>query len=208
MSESCHINICENIFFFPRSLNSLLSSSITIELIDHYWGIVYERCVTQFMHKCDMTHSYVRHDSLTCVTWLIHMSASYHINICENICFCFLSLNRLMTRQSVSVHRIWVLCDMIHMCDMTHWYFWHDLFTRDSYVWVTCRIYVSHLTHICEWHDSHMWVVWLIHVRDMTHIREWHDLTQNTSRAWERVLFRRDLKKENLKSQHYSRIIS
>jgi len=25
------------------------------------------------MHACDMTHSYMWHDSFTCVTWLIHV---------------------------------------------------------------------------------------------------------------------------------------
>ena len=30
-------------------------------------------CVTWHIRMCDMTHSYVWHDSLTCVTWLIHM---------------------------------------------------------------------------------------------------------------------------------------
>jgi len=30
-------------------------------------------CATWLIHMCDMTHSYVRHDSFICVTWLIHM---------------------------------------------------------------------------------------------------------------------------------------
>jgi len=29
--------------------------------------------VTWLIHMCDMTHSYVWHDSFICVTWLIHM---------------------------------------------------------------------------------------------------------------------------------------
>jgi len=30
-------------------------------------------CVTLLNHICDMTHSYVWHDSFICVTWLIHV---------------------------------------------------------------------------------------------------------------------------------------
>jgi len=30
-------------------------------------------CVTWLIHMCDMTHSYVWHDSFICVTWLIHL---------------------------------------------------------------------------------------------------------------------------------------
>ena len=58
---------------------------------------------------------------------------------------------------------------LIHMCDMTHSYVWHDSFIRD-------------MTHSREpaggspvatcfhiWHDSFICVKWLIHVCDMTH---------------------------------------
>jgi len=44
------------------------------------------------MHMCDITHSYVWHDSFICATWLIHM--------CD------------MTHSCVS----WLM----HMCDLTH----------------------------------------------------------------------------------------
>jgi len=34
--------------------------------------------VTWLIHMCDMTHSYVWHDSFICVTWLIHMCDMTH----------------------------------------------------------------------------------------------------------------------------------
>jgi len=35
-------------------------------------------CVTWLIHMCDMTHSYVWHDSFICVTWFIHMCDMIH----------------------------------------------------------------------------------------------------------------------------------
>ena len=35
-------------------------------------------CVTWLIHMCDMTHSYVWHDSFICVTWLVHMCDMTH----------------------------------------------------------------------------------------------------------------------------------
>jgi len=94
-------------------------------------------CVTWLIHMCDMTHSYVWHDSsngcswlyengsFTCVTWLIHM------------------------------------CDMTHPMDvvrcmgMTHSYVWHD-----SFVCVTWLIHMCDMTHSYVWHDSFICVTW------------------------------------------------
>ena len=57
-----------------------------------------------------MTHSYVRHDSLICVPWLIHMCAMTHSYVCHDSFICV----------------TW----LIHMWDMTHWYVWHALGIR------------------------------------------------------------------------------
>ena len=35
-------------------------------------------CATWLIHMCDMTHSYVRHDSFMCVSWLNHVCAMTH----------------------------------------------------------------------------------------------------------------------------------
>ena len=47
----------------------------------------------------------------------------------------------------------------IHVCDTTHSYLSHDLFTR-----VTCRIQTWNMTNSCIWHASLISVTWLIHV--------------------------------------------
>jgi len=61
-------------------------------------------CVTWLIYMCDMTHLYVRHDSLICETWLIHsVTWLIHIRVSD-------------------VTWILVKCDVKHSCvwDMTH----------------------------------------------------------------------------------------
>jgi len=71
---------------------------------------------------CDMTHSYVWHDSFTCVTWLIHTRDPTHSHVWHDSCICV----------------TWI----IHMYDMTHSYVWHDSFTC-----VTWLIHTRDPTH-------------------------------------------------------------
>ena len=59
---------------------------------------------------------------------------------------------------------------VIHMCDMTHSYVWHDSFIR-----VTWRIQVCDTTRSYEWLDSSTCLTWLIHMRDTTHSHVRHD---------------------------------
>jgi len=57
-------------------------------------------CVISLIHMCDMTHSYVWHDSFTCVTWLIligYQNQSCHTcewngHTCEWVCVTWLIL--------------------------------------------------------------------------------------------------------------------
>ena len=53
---------------------------------------------------------------------------------------------------------------LIHMCDMTHLYMWHD-----SLICATWLIHVSDMTHSHVWHDTR-------HVCDMTYWYVWHDV--------------------------------
>ena len=39
--------------------------------------------MTRLIHTCEITHSYMRHDSFICVTWLIHMCVTLLIHICD-----------------------------------------------------------------------------------------------------------------------------
>jgi len=73
-------------------------------------------------------------------------------------------------------HALCLTC-LIHMCDMTHQYLWHDSFTC-----VTCLTHIcAWLTHMCGmthshvWHDSLTCVAWLISMCHMTHSHAGHD---------------------------------
>jgi len=83
-------------------------------------------CLIDMQHdslivKCDVTHSYVWHDSLICATWLIHMCDTTHFYLCHGSFLC------------LTWHR--------NMCDMTHSYGWHD-----SFICVTWLIHVCAMT--------------------------------------------------------------
>jgi len=82
---------------------------------------------------------------------------------------------------------------LIHTCDMTHSYVWHDSFLRVTWLIHTCDMIHSHVWHDapikidnntqitlreeagCEvaqypqqtWHDAHICVPWLIHMCDI-----------------------------------------
>ena len=57
---------------------------------------------------CDMTHSYVYHDSLICVPWPIHMCDMTHWYVWHDSLICV----------------PW----LVDMCAVTHWYVCHDSF--------------------------------------------------------------------------------
>jgi len=130
------------------------------------------------MHSCDMTHSYVRHDSLNCETWLI---------------------------DSWDMAAPCVTC-LIHMCDMTHSYVWYDAFIcltqlihirdmTESYVWHDSPIPVLYSTHLPRSRIH----IWLTHTYEMsysyvsfisaTRLIQWmSDLNMTHSLLWNAVL--------------------
>ena len=109
-----------------------------------------ESCpASTFIHMCDMTHSYVWHDSFICVTWLIHMCGMTHSYVWQDSFICV----------------TW----LIRMCDVTHVYVWHD-----SFICVTWLIHVCDMTHSYVRRGSFVCVMWLIHMCDMTHSYVWH----------------------------------
>ena len=65
---------------------------------------------------------------------------------------------------------------LINICDMTHWYVWHD-----SFICATRLIDMCDMTHWYASHDSLIRVTWLIDMCDMTRayatwlIHLWHD---------------------------------
>jgi len=105
---------------------------------------------------CDMTHSYVWHDSFICGTWLFHMWDMTHSYVWHDSFICV----------------TW----RIHMCDMTHSYVWQDSFAcvthscawHDTLICVTWPIHMCDMTHSYVWHDSFIRATWLIRMCDMT----------------------------------------
>jgi len=95
-------------------------------------------CVRWLIHVCDMTHPCVWHDVFICVTWLIHM--------CD------------MTHSYCVTWPIYI-CDMARFLDATH----HLV---KVFLSVTCLMYM--------WHDSFIRVTWLIYMCDMTYSFVWH----------------------------------
>jgi len=76
----------------------------------------------ELVNMCEITHTYVWHDSFICVPWLGN------------------SLKWLIHTSTPRV--TW----LIHMCDMTHSYVWHD-----SSICVTWLIHTPDMTHSYVW---------------------------------------------------------
>jgi len=143
-------------------------------------------CMSHVAHlseyMCDMTHSYVWHDSFICVwrdifirvTWLIDMCDITPWDAQHDSCRCVICSDTAMIHHSVSICVTW----LIYMCAtwLVHFVTWL------SYVCDVTRSYVWHDSFICVWRDSficvtwliYMCVTWLIHTCDVTHWNVWH----------------------------------
>jgi len=109
--------------------------------------------VTWPTRMCDMTHSYVWHDPLICVTRPTHMCDMTHSYVWHDPFIC-------VTRP-------------VHMCDTTHSYVWHD-----PLICVTWPTHMCDMTHSHVWHDTLICVTWHPHKRDTTRSR----MTATTNR--------------------------
>jgi len=124
-------------------------------------------CVTWLIHMCDMTHSYVWHDSFICVTWHIRMCDMTHLYVWRDSFIRMTWPIRIcdMTHSYVWPHSSICVTWRIRMCAMTHSYVCHD-----EFVYVTWLIGVSWLIHMCAMiHRYGTGVPWLIHTCAMTH---------------------------------------
>jgi len=105
--------------------------------------------VTWLIHTCDVTHSYMWHDSIICVKWLIHICDMTHSYVwCDSFIY-GTRLNRI--------------CNMTHCCVGTMSL--SSLRPLKMAVCVTWLIRMYDMTHLYQWHDSFMCVTWLIAVR-------------------------------------------
>jgi len=128
---------------------------------------------TWFIRTCDMIHSYVRHDSFVCVTCLIREqrvckifaleSGTSHVRR-NHVTYTNESCHAYASVISGAMSHIWPQIWLLHMCDMTHSYVWHD-----SFICVTWLIHKRDMTHSYAWHYSFICMTWLTHMRDMTH---------------------------------------
>jgi len=140
---------------------------------------------------CDMTHSYIRHDSFICATWSF-VCATWLIHMCEMIHSCM--------RHGLCVCATWLIymCDMaysyvrhdsIHMCNVAH-NSSHTLHEGSSMsqIWIipVAQIKKSLYTydHLCVWHEiihvcdiNDTSVKWMIHIAEM----------RETCRTYERI---------------------
>jgi len=149
-------------------------------------------CVTWLIHMCDMTHSYVWHDSFIRVAWLIDPRGLATISrLPKNIgLFCRIS-SLLQGSFAKETYNFKEPTDRSHPKSGGWWptmaqsYVWHDFFMcvtwlihvwHDSLVCVTWLSYMCGMTHSYVWHDSFTCVTWLIDMFDMTHSYVWHDL--------------------------------
>ena len=141
-------------------------------------------CVSWLMHLCDMTHSYVSHDSFAEYRFfysallqkkpinlrsLLIIATQYHSKQTHS-CVChgwFINVTWLiwlmhicdMTHSYVSHNTFRCVPLPCHECDRTTSYVWHDSFVRG--IW---RIEMCDMTHSNVCHDSFVRVTWLIHI--------------------------------------------
>jgi len=137
-------------------------TSSWISFIMWYYSSI---CVPWLINMYAMTHSYVSHDSFTCVTGLIYICDMAH----------YTCVTRLIHMWDMTHAYVWhdsFVCVtwLKIMCDMTHQYVWQDSFMR-----VIKRIHVCDMNHSYVWHDSFICVTRLIHTCDKTLSYVWHD---------------------------------
>jgi len=151
-------------------------------------------CVTWLVHMCNMTHSWMWNVSHSWhVTLLIYTSDITHsrmwnvthanddsfMHTCDIMGWLRLvsSLKLYSFTNVKNDSFICVTClnsfmyvtRLTHMCDMTHWYVWHD-----SSIRATWPIRMCEMTHLNVRHDVFACVIWLIHMCDMTYLQVWH----------------------------------
>jgi len=119
-------------------------------ILIHLYYVTHAKGVTWLIHKDDMTHSYMCHDSFICVTWLIHMCDMTHSYVWHDLFICV----------------TW----LIHMCVTADSHVRHD-----SFKCMTWLIHMCVTMHLHVRHDSFLSVTWLFHICAMIHSYVWRD---------------------------------
>jgi len=155
MNESCHAYewVTSHIWMslWMSHVTHMNASCHACVLHIHVWHDAFI-CVTWLIHMCDVTHSYVRHDSLIYITHTCDKTHSYewHDSFIRETWL-------IHTWRDSFICATWLTNTwLIHTWDMTHSYMArHDSFIRETrliHIW-------RDMTHSYVRHDS----------RDMTH---------------------------------------
>ena len=141
------------------------------------WPVNDTVCVSDMTRSCmwDVSHWCLRHDSLVCVTTLIHVCNVMNSRVWHDSFMCVASIKHVsdLNHSCVCRHESCMCVTwLIHVYDMTH-----SRVSHYSFMCVTCLIYVCAMTHSCVCHDLFMYVPWLIRVcaLNMTHSCMRHD---------------------------------
>jgi len=194
--------ICVTRFF--QCDTTSLNVSVTVCLTHGTYLYVSHIQTTRPVYMCDVTYSYVSHDSFIRVMWRIHMCDVTHSYVWRDSFGQILRLSHACVWDCQGPWVVW----LNHMCNMAHSYVKHDSSGQTRRFWCGCFwgcqdlwhdsfIHATWLVHIGLWHDSFTWydlficVTWLIltghysfilliHTKsyawhDMTHSHVWHD---------------------------------
>jgi len=116
---------------------------------------------------CDMTHSYVWHDSFIRVTWLIRTCDTTHsspkVAASEG-----LWLIHMCVMAHGCVTKLIQTCDVTWLVDIWATKVGGKLRFYDWFQFVTRLIDMCDMTHACVWHDSWVRETWLVEMCDMT----------------------------------------
>jgi len=177
---------------------------VTCETCDMTHSYDRGRCDTscrpqQTGHICDITHSYVYHDSFTCVTWRV-WRVTWHVLTTEK------SAARIASKSIQVVDVTWLsfiyVPWLIHICAMTHsnvchdsfkcvpWRVWNETFLRQREMRRAMqarafKLYVPQNSHSYVCHDSSICVPWLIQICNRTHLSvPWQNQMCDMTHTW------------------------
>jgi len=171
MNESCHTYEWVMAQVQTRHVTHMNESWHTYEcVISHTWMTTHLTSPSsqlgllgRLIHMCAMTHSYMRHDSFTCVTWLIHPND-------HPLDLSFLAIIAHMWR-GLGTHMI-ELCHA-YGCVMPHKWMRHVTRTNGSCrtrEYVIKRCSVETVTNIMGRVMSHIWMRHVTHMNTSCHI--------------------------------------